>query len=101
MIFPPFYPAYCTAEDRYRALPGGGRGDVLDVIVAPEAALVAKRENAAFGADAGAGEDEDEVLGREVDHGAHCLLSHEAIAVGRPWLNRRKACAAPSLPPSG
>ena len=44
------------------ALPGGGRGDFLEAVFAPEAALVAKGGDAAFGADAGAGEDEDGVL---------------------------------------
>ncbi|MGC2506889.1 MAG: hypothetical protein WA369_09535 [Candidatus Acidiferrales bacterium] len=50
------------------ALPCGGRGDVFEAVVAPKAAFIAERRNAAFGADAGAGEDENEVVRREFDH---------------------------------
>ncbi len=50
------------------ALPGGWRGNFFEAIFPPEAALVAKGWDAAFGADAGAGENEDEILGREFDH---------------------------------
>src|ERR1700757_4649134 len=45
--------------------PGIWRGDVLEAVVAPQAAGIAEGGNAALGADAGAGQDEEAVRGRE------------------------------------
>jgi hypothetical protein len=47
------------------ATPGVRRGDVLEAVVAPQAAGIAESGNAALGTGAGAGEDEDAVRRRE------------------------------------
>jgi len=49
-------------------LPGARRGDFFETVMAPEAAVAPKRRNAAFGADPGAGKDEDAILSRNLDH---------------------------------
>ena len=45
------------------AAPGGGRGDIFEAVVAPEAIGVAEGGDAAFGGDASAGEQEEAVGG--------------------------------------
>jgi hypothetical protein len=50
------------------ALPGGGRADIFNAIAGPEAIVGAEGGQAALGADACAGEDEDAVGGGDGDH---------------------------------
>jgi hypothetical protein len=47
------------------AAPGMRRGNFLDAVFPPEAASIAKRGNAALRADAGAGENEEPIGGRD------------------------------------
>ncbi len=50
------------------AAKGFGRPDFLDAVGPPQAARATERRNAAFGADARAGEDEDAVAGGNPEH---------------------------------
>ena len=56
------------------AAPSVGRGDFLEAVVAPEAVGIAERGDAAFGADAGTGEDKEAV------GGGKSQLSHDVFA---------------------
>lgn len=64
------------------AVPGFGCGNIFDAVVVPETARIAKGGEAAFSADAGAGENEEVISGRagKVLHGCRVRLLGRAVA---------------------